>query len=443
MRRSRIIRNTKKAAVLLLVLLLAGCGAPAGKGAHNSTSSAIRQTEGRDSVESPATWQPGEQAGVESPATGQPGEQAGVESPATGQPGEQTSEESTVAGQAGEKSDPDALPGSAGHADTSISRGETSDGTLRIGVAVYSLQNEYMKRFAASASEAAEKAGITLKIYDGNYDAGLQVTQIEEMIESGVDGILLNPEDADESAACVDLAQEAGVPVIAVNTRVNSDKIASYVGSDDEEAGRLLMQRVADALGGSGNVVILEGPIGQSAQRERLAGMKEILRKYPELKVISCKTANWSRLEARGVMEKWLGIFDQIDAVAAENDDMALGAADAVTEKRSSDAAAGNSSSDVAMDAATEKSSSDASAKKNSSGNSGGADLVIVGIDGSEDAVRAVENGQMTATIFQNAEAQGETAVQVMSELLQGNRIEKEYLIPFELIGQEGRTAAE
>ena len=395
MRRSRIIRNTKKAAVLLLVLLLAGCGASAGKGAHNSTSSATGQTE--------------------------------------------------------KKNDPDALPGSAGHADTSISRGETSDGTLRIGVAVYSLQNEYMKRFAASASEAAEKAGITLKIYDGNYDAGLQVTQIEEMIESGVDGILLNPEDADESAACVDLAQEAGVPVIAVNTRVNSDKIASYVGSDDEEAGRLLMQRVADALGGSGNVVILEGPIGQSAQRERLAGMKEILRKYPELKVISCKTANWSRLEARGVMEKWLGIFDRIDAVAAENDDMALGAADAVAEKRSSDAAAGNSSSDVATDAATEKRSSDAAmekrtsdiaAEKNDSENSSGADLVIVGIDGSEDAVRAVENGQMTATIFQNAEAQGETAVQVMSELLQGNRIEKEYLIPFELIGQEGRTAA-
>ena len=282
--------------------------------------------------------------------------------------------------------------------DSSMETG-TVDSGIRIGMTMYSLQNEYTIRVAEAALAQAQEMGIHLKIYDGNYDAGLQVTQIERMIQDGVDGILLNPQDADKCIECVEIASEHGIPVVAVNTRVNSGLISSYVGSDDKEAGRLLMQTIIDETGGRGNIVILEGPAGQSAQMERQEGMREVLKEYEDVHVISVKNANWSRLEAESIMKKWLETFDCIDAVAAENDDMALGAADAISRD--------------------------------------GRKIAVAGIDGAQDALRAVLDEHLLATVYQNAEEQGSTAVICLYHLLTGDTVEDEYQIPLELITKE------
>lgn len=270
---------------------------------------------------------------------------------------------------------------------------------LRIGMALYTLENDYTVRFATAAAAYAVEHDIQLDVYDGNYDAATQISQVEQMIADGVDGIILNPRSATECAPCVDMAVAAGVPLISVNTRVEHDQLTSYVGSDDVEAGRLLLQETAKALSGSGNIAILEGPVGQSAQTERLAGMRAALQDYEDMNVLSVKTANWSMLEAEVVVQKWLSTFDQLDAIVAQNDNMALGAVKA------------------AQDA--------------------GVQLVIVGMDGSQAALEAVEQGELWLTVFQNAEAQGETCLQVMAAAIAGETVDSEYLIPLEIVTNE------
>lgn len=274
---------------------------------------------------------------------------------------------------------------------------ETETEKQRFGITLYSLQNEYTVRFANAAADYAEEKGIELQIYDGNYDAEIQITQVKRMIKDGVEGLILNPQDAVKCSECVDVAVEAGIPIIAVNTRVENDGITSYVGSDDVKAGEMILEKTAEELDGVGNVVLLEGPVGQSAQVDRLEGIKNILRKYPKLHVIGDKTANWSKLEAQTIMDNWLDVFDRIDAVVAENDDMALGAVQSIKD----------------------------------AGLTPGKDIQVVSIDGSEEAQAAVKEGTILMTVYQDAEEQARVAIDTLLLALKGEDVSSEYLVPF------------
>lgn len=269
-----------------------------------------------------------------------------------------------------------------------------NDKKIVLGMTLYSLKNEFTVRLANAAEAKAKELGAVLQVYDGNYDPSTQISQIETMIADGVDGIILNPQDIEALTVAVDKAVEAGIPIVGVNTRVNSDKLTSYVGSIDVTAGEMEMQHIADLLDGKGNVVIIEGPMGQSAQIERRAGIQNVLDKYPGINVIAEKTANWSRSEAMTIMENWLQSFDTIDAVIGENDEMALGARQAIEAK--------------------------------------GLDIPCVGVDGITDALDAVENGSMVASIFQDGAGQGSKAVEVLINAINGEKVEEEYWIDFE-----------
>lgn len=269
-----------------------------------------------------------------------------------------------------------------------------TDKKIVIGMTLYSLKNEFTVRLSNAAKKKAEELGVELKIYDGNYDPNTQINQVETMISDGVNAIILNPQDAKACAVAVDKAAAANIPVIGVNTRVDSDKLASYVGSKDVYAGELEMQAIADKIGGKGNIVILDGPLGQSAQLERTQGIQNVLKKYPDIKVLAEKTANWSRSEAMTVMENWLQAFDKIDAVVGENDEMALGARQAIEAKK--------------------------------------LDIPTIGVDGITDALNAVEKGTLIASIFQDGAGQGSKALEIAAEAAKGNKIDKEYWIDFE-----------
>lgn len=268
-----------------------------------------------------------------------------------------------------------------------------------VGMTLYSLKNEFTVRLSNAAKQKADELGVELKIYDGNYDPNTQINQLETMISDGVNAIILNPQDAKACAVAVDKAAAANIPVIGVNTRVDSDKLMSYVGSKDVYAGELEMQAIADKLGGKGNIVILEGPLGQSAQLERSEGIKNILAKYPDIKVLAQKTANWSRSEAMTVMENWLQAFDKIDAVVGENDEMALGARQAIEAK--------------------------------------GLDIPTIGVDGITDALNAVEKGTLIASIFQDGAGQGSKALEIAVSAAKGNTVDKEYWIDFEPVTKD------
>lgn len=291
--------------------------------------------------------------------------------------------------------------GSTSTTDTSSAAetGKSEADKIVIGMTLYSLKNEFTVRLANAATAKAEELGVEIKIYDGNYDPSTQINQIETMIADGVDGIVLNPQDAQALAAGVDKAVEANIPVVGVNTRVESDKLTSYIGSQDVYAGELEMQNIADLLGGKGNIVIIEGPMGQSAQIERRQGIQNILDKYPDIKVLAEKTANWSRSEAMTIMENWLQAFDQIDAVVGENDEMALGARQAIEAK--------------------------------------GLDTPCIGVDGITDALNAVETGSLAASIFQDGAGQASKAVEVLVNAIKGEAVEKEYWIDFEPVTKD------
>lgn len=276
---------------------------------------------------------------------------------------------------------------------------EGADEKVKIGITLYSLKNEYTVRLANAAEAKAKELGAQLVIYDGNYDPSTQISQVETMISDGCKGIILNPQDAEACVPCVDKAEAAGIPVVGVNTRVKSDKLSSYVGSEDVKAGEMEMQKIVDLLNGKGKIVIIEGPMGQSAQIERRQGIQNILDKYPEIEVLAEKTANWSRSEGMTVMENWLQAFDEIDAIVAENDEMALGAKEAVK--------------------------------------AAGKDIPAIGVDGITDALDAVEKGDLVASIFQDASGQGSKSVEVLLDIINGNTAEANYWIDFEEVNQD------
>jgi putative xylitol transport system substrate-binding protein len=205
----------------------------------------------------------------------------------------------------------------------------------KVGAAVYGLKAEYMRLWTTALERHPDVVSglVKITVFDGNYDASVQQGQFENMVTQGFDAILFVPIDIEAGAAAVAVAAKAGIPVIGSNTRVNSDKLTSYIGSDDVLSGGMEAEAVAKGIGGKGNVVIIEGPIGQSAQIERRKGNLETLKKYPDIKILEMKTANWSRAEALSLMENWLNAYPgKINGIIGQNDEMALGAIQAVKQ---------------------------------------------------------------------------------------------------------------
>ena len=269
---------------------------------------------------------------------------------------------------------------------------------LNIGATYYTLQTEFCMRMDNAAQKWAEENGVKYKSYDGNNDAATQLSQVETMIADGVDAIILNPQDADACSACVDAADEAGIPIIGVNTMVNNDKLTAYVGSQDVSAGEDIMKYMIDYMKKDAfNIVVIEGPMGQSAQLQRMEGIENVLKDYPDIQILAKNTANWSRSEAMTLMETWITTYgDDIDAVVSENDEMALGAREAIEAQNM--------------------------------------DIPCIGIDGITDAVAAVESGKMIASDFQNAEGQITGALETAVKCVNNEDYEKELWIPFEMI---------
>lgn len=249
---------------------------------------------------------------------------------------------------------------------------------IKIGAAPYGLNAEFMQIWAAALQDhpAVKSGEVELTVFDGRYDALVQQDQFKTMATQKYNAIIFAPIDVDAGAAAVQTAADAGIPVVGSNTRVNSDLLASYVGSDDTISGYMEAKTVLDKIGCKGNVVILEGPVGQSAQISRLEGNKKALADCPDVKILEDQTANWSRAEAQTLMENWLTAHPkQINGVIGQNDEMALGAIEAIK-------AAG-------LDVKS---------------------FSVAGIDGITDALHAVKNGEMTS-ILQDARAQAQGAL--------------------------------
>lgn len=268
--------------------------------------------------------------------------------------------------------------------------------TIKIGVSLYGLENQETLLFVEGLLEESKRLGLDVEVYKGNYDSLEQIEHIEQMIDNHVDGIILNPQDETEAAVCADKAIEAGVPLIAANVNVKHTGVSCYIGTDDFQSGSMAMEYIAKKIGGEGNVAILEETKGKSSRQKWMEGIKKVLERYPEIRVVSCKSANGFRMEAEAVASRWLEVFEKLDAIVAENDEMALGAFNAVRSYEK--------------------------------------DIRIAGIGGTKEAVEEVKKGGMDITIYQSYYEQGCKAMQIMLGIITGEKIEKEYLIPLKSV---------
>ena len=278
----------------------------------------------------------------------------------------------------------------------------SSSKQIKIGVTWTDLSNEWAAKMAEAARAEAKRLGVKLIEADSRFDTAKQISQAENFVIQGVDVIILHPDDNSGSAPVVVKAKAAGIPVVLVNSTVsNIDMCETYVGSDDVTAGELQAGFMAKALNGKGNIVILDGPMGTSPQINRGIGYQNILADYPEIKILAEQSASWDRAKALAITENWLTAGLPINGILAENDEMALGAAAAVKESGKADS------------------------------------IIVTGIDAIPDAIKAVTEGRMAATVFQDAVGQGTSAVNAAYRIAKGEKVPDRIMIPFVLVTKD------
>lgn len=249
---------------------------------------------------------------------------------------------------------------------------------------------------------------VTLQMEDGAGDISRQQSQIDNFIASGVDAILMVLVDADSGQAMSAAAEAAGTPIVFVNLAPpNVDSLPdkqAWVGSDEVLAGTLQATEICRLLGGQGDAVLLMGLLGTSGQRGRTEGVHKVL-ETPEcsgIKIVDEQTANYMRTPGIDLMTNWLTSGIQPKAVFANNDEMALGAIQALK------------SAGIPMD-----------------------QVVVGGVDATKDAMAAMKAGDLDVTVFQNAKAQGIAAIDVAMKIIKGEPYEKKTVVPFELVTPE------
>lgn len=273
---------------------------------------------------------------------------------------------------------------------------------ISIGVLMKTMSDTYSNKLGEAIKDYAKETypDVELLLVDAQADIGKQISQAEDLLAKKVDVIILNAQDAEGSAQVLYLCEEKGVPVVEVNTQTVDDNYAAYVGSHDVEAGEIMGSHALKLLGGKGKVAVLEGNMGQSAQLLRKQGLDNTILSAPGIELLAILTADWARDKAMAITEDWLGKYPQIDAILCENDDMAMGALQAV----------------------------ESSGRKN---------VIIIGVDAIPDALEAVASGRMTATVLQDAYNQAKTSVDVARTVARGGKVEKDYKVPFQLITSE------
>lgn len=280
----------------------------------------------------------------------------------------------------------------------------------RIGVSMTSFDNPFLTILLNGIrAQAAKEGDVKLVVEDAQLDVARQLNQVQNFVSNKVDAIIVNAVDGDSTAAITKSAVKAGIPIIYVNhPPMELDKGmpagTAYVGSDEEEAGRLQAQAVCAALKGRENsrAVILMGPLENRAALVRTRMVEDAFRQ-PDCKVevVEKQVANWSRVQGQDLVAAWLTAGLEFDAIVANNDEMAIGAAQAM--------AAGGGDDEV----------------------------IIAGLDATTDGLAALASGRIDITVYQNATNQGEVAVQTAVAAAKGQKIKSEYWVPFQPVDKD------
>ncbi len=272
----------------------------------------------------------------------------------------------------------------------------------KIGVSMAYFDQNFLTIIRQSIEKEAQARHVDVQFEDARGDTGRQADQVQSFIASGVDAIIVDPVDSASTPQLTKMAQQAKMPLVYVN-RTPGDKTLPpgvvFVGSDERESGTLQMEALAKLANYKGNVAIMIGNLTDAGALQRTKDVEQVVAKYPAMKVVQKQPANYSRSEGMDLMQNWTGNGEAIDIVAANNDEMAIGAAMALEKSQ----------------------------KK----------LLIGGIDATPDGLKALASDKIQVTVFQDTVGQGKTALAVALKLIKGEKVESHVWIPFELVTKE------
>jgi inositol transport system substrate-binding protein len=277
-----------------------------------------------------------------------------------------------------------------------------SDDKKVIGISLQNFSDEF-RTYMIDAMKEEEKnhPDFEFMYSDAQNDSAKQMNQIENFITQGVDAIIFTPVDTVAAVDILARVNDAGIPIIVSNQTFDGvEEATAYVGSESIESGLLQMGEVAKLLDGKGNIAIMHGQMGHEAEIKRTEGNKEIIEKHPEMKVVLEDTAEWNREKGLTLMENWLNSGKKIDAVVANNDEMAIGAI-------------------MALEAAGKRD-----------------EVTVAGVDATPDALEHMQAGKLDVTVFQDATGQGVGSIQTAVKAANGESVE-DVIVPYQLVTPE------
>lgn len=274
--------------------------------------------------------------------------------------------------------------------------------TAQVGVALANFDLNFVSILRTQMIHELGVQDMKGQFSDAKGDVALQVQQVEDFINQGVDAIILNPVDTQGVLPMINAAKQAGIPLVFVNRKpeVPLTGAMAYVGSDSAQSGKMQIEALGKIMNYRGNIAILMGALSNEEARERTRAIEEFVAQHKDMKVIEKQTAKWQRNEAVDVVSTWLLNGTQINAVVANNDEMAIGAIMALNQ-----------------------------AKKK--------DVLVAGIDGTPDGLQFVKNGEMVVTVFQDAKAQATGAVKVAHEMIEKQKTDNYHWIPYQTVTKE------
>lgn len=279
------------------------------------------------------------------------------------------------------------------------SEGSSGEGDKKLALLMADLGNPFFHVLRDAVKEQAESLGYEVIVYDGQNDASKQPSQVEDALQKGVSAIVINPGDEDSTANALKEAIAQGIPVVTVDRKVNIDGILSYLVTDNTKGGELTGEWLANKLPEGGNVVHIEGVMGTAPQRERGGGFLSVIdpaqNSDSKFTILDTVVGDFSMAPAEAAMSDLLAKHDDIDAVFAQNDTMAVGVVRAIeTAGRDKDG------------------------------------IIVIGFDGAQEAYDLIEEGKMSVTAVQDFKFIGKEAVNYVDAFLKdGTKPEPEMLV--------------
>jgi inositol transport system substrate-binding protein len=278
-----------------------------------------------------------------------------------------------------------------------------SNGKIKIGICIADFGDRFKFYMIKEMRDYSQSLNdVEIEYVDAKMDSNTQLAQVENFISEGVDVLVVNPVDRDSTKPISDKAKAAGVPIVSFNNNFeNPNDIVCSVDSDLKQSGILEMEYLAKKANYKGNVAIIMGTMGQEGQRLRTEAFHEVIEKYPDMKIVAEQTAQWNRSKGMALMESWLESGKDINVVACENDEMAIGALTAIEEAEKL------------------------------------GEITVGGIDATLDALDYLKSGKLAATVFPNGSGQSQAVLDTAVKVAKGGKVEKTINFENELVTPE------